>query len=51
MAHSEGLYNIPKELSFEGNVSSNWEKFLTSFIVYRKAALKKKDPDEVVQLF
>ena len=37
----------PGVLSFEGNVAENFRIFEQSFRIYWKAALKKKDPDEV----
>ena len=46
MATSDNL-RIPNQLSFEGNVAENWRTFELEFRIYAKAALKKKDPDEV----
>ena len=37
----------PDPVSFEGNVAENWREFERHFTIYRKAALKKCDPDEV----
>ena len=38
---------IQDPLSFDGNVAEDWRKFELNFGIYHKAALKKKDPDEV----
>lgn len=46
MATTEGLI-APKPLSFEGNVAVNWKFFQKAFEIYRKAAFKNKDPDEI----
>ena len=37
----------PQPLSFDGNVAENWCVFEQQFRIYWKAALKKKDDDEV----
>jgi len=50
MAAPDGLIT-PKPLSFEGNVSQNWKKFIKSFTIYRKAALKGKDLEQVAATF
>ena len=46
MATTDNL-RIPEPLSFEGNVAENWRTFEQGFRIYAKAALKKRDPDEV----
>ena len=40
----------PDPVSFEGNVAENWREFERHFTIYRKAALKKCDPDEVAYI-
>ena len=50
MAAPDSL-TAPKPLSFEGNVSQNWKKFIKSFTIYRKAALKGKDAEQIAATF
>ena len=45
----QGL-RTPDPVSFEGNVVENWCEFERHFTIYRKAALKKCDPDEVAYI-
>ena len=40
----------PDPISFEGNVAESWRVFETNFTIYRKAALKKCDADEVAYI-
>ena len=40
----------PDPISFEGNVAESWREFETNFTIYRKAALKKCDADEVAYI-
>ena len=40
----------PDPVSFEGNVAENWREFERYFTIYRKAALKKCDSDEVAYI-
>ena len=44
-----GLWT-PDPVSFEGNVAENWREFERHFTIYRKAPLKKCDPDEVAYI-
>lgn len=40
----------PEPVSFDGNVAENWRRFEENFKIYRKAALKNKDNDEVAYI-
>ena len=40
----------PEPLSFEGNVAENWRRFSENFAIYRKAALKGRDADEIAYI-
>ena len=40
----------PDPVSFEGNVAENWREFERHSTIYRKAALKTCDPDEVAYI-
>lgn len=44
---SQDSLRLPEAVNFEGNVAENWRIFEQAFRIYAKAALKKKDKDEI----